>query len=99
MEIKRTRVMAVETRRRVVVRQPDRAGRVACPRCAEQMLSAETAAGLLNLSRRSVYRLVEQGEAHFDETEAGAVMVCLASLTTLLQAHDEPRLLPPDATS
>lgn len=99
MEIKRTHVMTVETRRQVVVRQSEADARGVCPQCAEQTVSAETAAVLFNLGCRLVYRLVEQGEAHFAETEAGAVMICLASLAAIKQMQDAPRLLPADAAN
>ena len=76
MEIKRTTEIFVETKRRFVVSQPEHAERILCPHCAAQMIEAETAASLLAVSRRSVYRRVENGEAHFAETEAGILLVC-----------------------
>ncbi len=84
MEIKRTAEIFVETRRRLVIVQPIYAGQILCPRCAEQMIEAETAASLLAVSRRFVYRQIEKTDAHFVETDAGILLVCPNWLTANL---------------
>lgn len=40
------------------------------------MIEAETAATLLAVSRRFVYRRIEKPDAHFLETETGILLVC-----------------------
>ena len=80
MEIKRTTEIFIETERRFVVCQPQSSEQIFCRQCTEQMLAAETCAALFGVSRRSVYKIVENGTAHFTETESGAVMLCLPSL-------------------
>lgn len=80
MEIKRTTEIFIETERRFVVCQPESGEQFFCCQCTEQMLAAETCAALFGVSRRSVYKIVENGTAHFTETESGAVMLCLPSL-------------------
>jgi predicted RNA-binding Zn-ribbon protein involved in translation (DUF1610 family) len=76
MEIKRTTEILVETRRRLVIVQPEYAGRILCPQCGERMIEAEIAAALLAVSRRFVYRQIEKPDAHFVETGAGILFVC-----------------------
>lgn len=64
---------------------PDAPQRVWCPRCEQEVtvLTAETAAQVGGLSRREIYRRVESGELHFNETAEGVVQVCLTSLHAL----------------
>ena len=85
MEIKRTTEILVETRRRFVIVQPENVGRILCPRCAGQMIEPETAASLLAVSRRYIYRQIEKPDAHFVETETGIVLVCSDCLSGRLQ--------------
>lgn len=84
MEIKRTTEFFIETNRRFVIHQPESAAQIFCPHCAEPMLSAELTAAYLGISRRVVYQLIENGTAHFAETETGAVMICPSSLAEIL---------------
>lgn len=84
MEIKRTTEIFVETERRFVVHQPEHAEQIFCPNCAESMLTAEQVAVVFDISRRAVYQFIENGTAHFVETETGAVMICASSLAAIL---------------
>lgn len=86
MEIKRTTEIFVKTNRRFVVHQPPSSESLFCPHCAEPMLAAEQIAVVFGVSRRTVYKHVETGAAHFAETETGAVMICPASLQEILEA-------------
>ena len=79
MEIKRIIEIFVETNRRFVVRQPESDEQIVCPDCGEAILAAEQIAIVFKISRRAVYKIVENGAAHFAETETGAVMICLSS--------------------
>jgi hypothetical protein len=90
MEIKRTTEIFVETERRFVVCQPESGEQIFCRQCTEQMLAAETCAALFGVSRRSVYKIVETGTAHFTETESGAVMLCLRSLRAAILNYQRP---------
>ena len=80
MEIKRSVEISVEKTRRFVIRQPETDAIFTCPACNEPMLTAELAAVLFRVKCRRVYQHVEAGAAHFFETEAGAMLVCLPSL-------------------
>ena len=77
MEIKRTTEFIVETKRRFVIEPHDTAPEAMfCPECAAPMISAEDIAALLNISRRSVYQIIESGAWHFVETGDGLLYVC-----------------------
>lgn len=89
MEIKRKTEIIVETNRRFVIHQPESAEQVFCPRCAESMLTAEQTAAYFKVSRRDVYRLIENHTVHFTETEAGILLVCPNSLTEILANRTE----------
>lgn len=54
-----------------------------CASCGAEMMMAspEGAATLGRTSKRSIYRLIEAGAVHFEETAEGALLVCLSSLT------------------
>ena len=80
MKLKRTTEILVETERRYVVHQPDHIEQVICSTCNESMITAEQAAVLFDLRHRAVYQLVENGTAHFVETETGVLFVCPKSL-------------------
>jgi len=80
MEIKRTTEIVVETERRLVVRQPEHVEQIVCSSCNELMVTTEQAAIVFNIRQRAVYQLVENGTAHFAETENGVLFVCPNSL-------------------
>ena len=80
-EITRKTEIIVETKRRFIIAQaanPEE--QIFCPQCAALMIAAEHCAALLGVSRREIYRSVENGTAHFAETETGALLVCPAAL-------------------
>lgn len=79
---KKTRTeISIETDQVVIIRRRHIA-RQWCVVCAAhtQMITAEAAAAATGLSRRSVYRLAEQGLVHFYETSDGLLLICLNSL-------------------
>ncbi len=86
MEIKRTTDIFVRTKRRFTICQPETAEQIVCPQCAEPMIAAEQLAVVSGFGCRAVYRLVEQGAAHFVETAEGAVLICPTSLETAFYA-------------
>lgn len=82
MEINRkTEILIRQTKRRVVT-LPETEEIIACPECEgdEVMIPAESAASVFGFSRRQIYRMVEAGEVHFYENEAGFLFVCQKSL-------------------
>lgn len=87
MEIKRTFEMVVAAKRRYVIRQaaPDR--QFVCAKCGEAMLTAEQAAGFFDITQRRIFQIIEIGAAHFAEAEAGAAMICIASLAEFLNGE------------
>ena len=92
MEIKRTTEIFIATHRRLVIRQPEATERQACPDCGADMLAAEHLAQVMGLSRRAVYRYIETGAAHFVETQAGVLLVCVPRLAEAL-ASGQPSVV------
>ena len=95
MEIKRKTEIFVSTRKRFVIHYPESSEQIFCPQCetATPMIAAEGCAALFGISRRAVYRQIEAGTAHFAETGAGVVMLCLPSLAGI-SVDDNTKLLP-----
>jgi hypothetical protein len=89
MEIKRTTEFFVESKRRIVIRQGESLEQFLCPRCGEPTLAAEQIAVVFGISRRRVYQLIETDAAHFAEIETGVVMICLASLTAIIESDSK----------
>ena len=75
IEARRTEI-TIETDRVWILRPGRRPGQeagIACPACGPRvrMITAEQAATLRGLSRRALYRLIEEGRFHFTETDDG----------------------------
>ena len=79
MEIKQRFEWLTVTKRRLLIRHTPSAGQMACPDCGEPMLPIAQAAMLLGCKQSRIFRIVENGAAHFSETDAGALMICLNS--------------------
>ncbi len=92
MEIKRKFEMLVATNRRYTIRQSPSVRQIACLECGEPMLTIEQAAGLLGIRQRQIFQIIEADAAHFTETEAGALMICLNSLAAVLDCDSEKKL-------
>ena len=77
----RTTEFTVETQETVVIRRPTTV-RVWCVKCGSTVLAArpETAAAAKRISPREIYRRVESGAVHFQESADGRLLVCLDSL-------------------
>lgn len=79
----RTRIteFSVQTEETVVIRRPA-AVRVWCEKCGSTVLAAgpEAAAAATSVSPREIYRRVESGAVHFQESADGRLLVCLDSL-------------------
>ena len=87
MEIKRRFEMSVATNRRYIIRQSKQVGQIACAECGEPMLRVEQAANIFNIKQRRIFQIIETEAAHFTESEAGAVMICLTSLAAVLDGE------------
>lgn len=84
MEIKRKFEISVVTNRRYIIRQSSASAKVACPKCGEPMLTAVQAAGMFGITQRRIFQIIEADAAHFSEVPTGATLVCLSSLTAIL---------------
>ena len=78
---KRT-IISVERNYLTVVRPPGASIELWCDECSATvaMVTPEHAASLGGQSPRQIYRMVESGELHFTEVDAGGVLVCVNSL-------------------
>ncbi len=87
---RRTRI-TVETERRLILKPPRISSESWCADCEAQVtrVTPETAATLMNLSRRTIYQSLETRRLHFTESAEGCVAVCLNSLLTF-KLHCEP---------
>lgn len=67
---------------RLLPAEPQRAW---CPFCEQEVvvLTAETAAQVQGVTHREIYRRIENGTLHFNETAEGVVQICLKSLRAL----------------
>lgn len=84
MEIKRKFEMLVATKRRYVIHQTPSGEQTVCAECGEPMLRIGQAAILFGIKQSRIFQIVETGVAHYTEAKAGALMICLNSLATVL---------------
>lgn len=80
---KRKKVITIETLRRTVIHQsPNQALKIWCAFCLAEVeiITPKSAARLLNVSQREVFRRIEQGNLHFFETKVEEIFVCCNSL-------------------
>ncbi len=54
-----------------------------CAECGIQMLPVEEAAKFARVNSRTIYRQLEAGELHFEETKEGSLLICSASLSAI----------------
>lgn len=78
--MKRRLEIVVETERRVTLRRHGATLSTPCGQCSGPLIFVEEAVAVTGLSSRAIHRLVEAGEVHFMETDAGALFVCASSL-------------------
>ncbi len=84
MEIKRKFEMVIATNRRYVIRQSSADKEIVCAECGAAMLATEQAANFFGIKQRRIFQIIETDAAHYTETEASAVMICLTSLAEVL---------------
>lgn len=87
MEIKRKFEMLTATSRRYVVRQSPTGRQNICAECGQPMLTTEQAAGIFDITQRRIFQIIETNAAHYIEAEAGATLVCLTSLSAILDGE------------
>ena len=80
----------VEATRRVTIRRPGVAPALRCGQCAEPLVSTEEAVVVTGLSSRTIHRLVEACEIHFEETPAGALLICPNSVRSNNERKNQP---------
>jgi hypothetical protein len=83
MKTKTNTKITLEKRQRTTIRLRRRKPTAAwCERCAAEteMLAPDEAALVSGTTQMAVFRLLENGELHFMETGAGALLICRNSL-------------------
>ncbi|HYP01398.1 MAG TPA: hypothetical protein VER76_14505 [Pyrinomonadaceae bacterium] len=87
---KRTTRITVETHSLTVLRTRDsNTFDMWCAACGAetQMVTVRLAASLCSVTQRTIFRLVEAGSLHFNETNAGELLICEQSLQRRLQKN------------
>lgn len=82
MKARRITEITVQTDEAFVIRRPAGSPHATCVQCGSSapMVTPEEAAVLFTVAVRVIYREIEAGQVHFEETPAGSVAVCLDSL-------------------
>jgi len=85
MKRKIRREILCETKRLALVMDSKSERALRCALCEEesQLLSPVLVAGLLDISTRVIYRLVENGLIHFYEDDTRELLVCYRSVENL----------------
>src|SRR5438128_1877852 len=81
----------VEVEQTLILRQRSYPQLNWCERCGAQvrMLRPEDAAFISGHRPRTIYRLVEAGQVHFNETADGMLLVCLDSIQQASAGQEE----------
>ena len=87
MEIKRKYEKLTITNRRLVIRQSPSVEQTACAKCGSSVLPIAQAAVLFGIKQTRIFQIVEADAAHFTETELGVLMICLNSLSAVLDCQ------------
>lgn len=87
MKIERIIDVVTETKRRFVIRQFPSDKQTICAECGETMLPIAQAAVLFGLKQSRVFQIIETGSAHFTEAEEGELMICINSLSAILDSE------------
>ncbi len=84
--IKKTHIL-VETKREIIVSQkqspPDE--QIVCEKCGGQMMTAQTAAALLGINIREIYRLIENENFRFSDTQLEVTHICSSAISRISQ--------------
>ncbi len=96
MKARRITEITVQTEESFILHRSSGSPPASCAQCGAvaPLVTPEEAAVLLDVAVRTIYREVEAGQLHFEETPAGSVLVCLNSLrktASLLPRHTSPQ--------
>ena len=84
--IKKTHIL-VETKREIVISQsqspPDE--QIVCQQCGGQMMTAQTAAALLEINIREIYRLIGKENFHFSDSQLEVTHICSSAISRISQ--------------
>jgi excisionase family DNA binding protein len=85
LKVRRRTEITIQTDRVLTTANVNPAIYADCPACARQarMLTADEAAKTARVNSRTIYRLVENGQLHFQEMPEGSLLICLASLSAV----------------
>lgn len=85
MEIKRKIEKVIHTNRRFVISFSQNIEQMPCAECGAEMLPIEKAAAVFGIKQRRIFQIIEKEVGlHFIETETSSVMICLSSLSVIL---------------
>lgn len=86
--------MVVEQDEIILARRRRGAIQLWCSGCQEHvsMLRVEDASALVGTTARTIYRWIEAGKLHFEESDKGLVLVCTKSLADIMPAHSAERI-------
>jgi hypothetical protein len=84
---KRKITVTVETHSLTILRTRGHASATWCAACGAQTqtVTVEVAARLRSVTQRTIFRLLEAGSLHFNETPAGELLICAESLRRLAE--------------
>lgn len=87
MNAKRITEITIEATESVTIRRAAGSVRMVCSACdpAGEMVTLDQACTLSRIGARALFRLIEAGALHFQETESGSVFICLHSLQIAAQ--------------
>ena len=82
MALRKRTIVRIETDSLALIRPASTPVDLWCEECAVKvpMLTAEAFAAMAGTTEREIYRRVEMGALHFNETADGALRVCVNSL-------------------
>jgi hypothetical protein len=83
MKIRRKVEIVIETHQIATIRTRGQRGTTRwCPMCAAKvhMVMPAEATEITGMMPSTVYRLVESGQVHFEQTAEGLLLICLSSL-------------------
>ena len=91
MKARRFTQITLQTDEAFVIRRTAGSVQALCAECGSimPMVTPEEGSILFGIAVRSIYRGLEAGELHFQETSSGPVVVCLDSLRKLASPQSE----------
>ena len=100
MNAKRITEITIEATESVTIRRPAGSVRRLCSACepAGEMVTLDQACALSRIGARDLFRKIEAGALHFQETETGSIFICLHSLQAAAQQISGGLNPPPNPT-